>query len=79
MTNAPQGVANTWYSTPSGLDQFEADYFIPGTEFLSPVLAERWPSCPSQVYDPKTTSWSMLMVNGVPCSIGTSQRRRPFA
>ena len=79
MTNALQGVANTWYSTPSGLDQFEADYFLPGTEFLSPVLAEPWPTCPSQVYDPKTTSWSMLMVNGVPCSIGTSQRRRPFA
>jgi len=79
MANALQGVANSWYATPSGLDQFDANYFLPGTEFLSPVLAEPWPSCPSQVYDPKTTSWSMLMVNGVPCSIGTSPRRRPFA
>jgi membrane peptidoglycan carboxypeptidase len=79
MTSALQGVANSWYPTPSGLDQFGADAFLPGTEFLSPVLAEPWPSCPSQTYDPKTTSWSMLMVNGVPCSISPVSRRRPFA
>src|SRR2546423_11373778 len=63
----------TLFRSPSGLDQFDANYFLPGTEFLSPVLAEPWPSCPSHVYDPKTTSWSMLMVNGVPCSIGPSR------
>jgi membrane peptidoglycan carboxypeptidase len=79
MTDALSGVPNDWYATPAGLEQFGADVFLPGTEFLAPILAEDWPSCPSQSYDPKTTSWPQLMVDGVPCAIVTGSRRGPFA
>jgi membrane peptidoglycan carboxypeptidase len=79
MTQALQAVPNTWYGPPDGLDQFGGDYYLPGTEFLSPVLADPWPACPAQSYDPKTTSWSQLLVNGVPCAIVTGERIRPFA
>ena len=79
MTDALRGVPNDWYPTPTGLEQFGADVFLPGTEFLTPVLAEDWPSCPSERYDPKTTSWSQLMIDGVPCAIVTGSSRGPFA
>jgi len=71
MTEALQGVPDSWLSVPSGLDQAGNDDFLPGTEFVAPVLAQAWPACPNQNYDPKTTSWSSITMDGVPCAIVT--------
>jgi membrane peptidoglycan carboxypeptidase len=71
MKTALQGVPNEWYPMPSGLDQIGNNYFLPGTENLRSALAAPWPVCPFQSYDPTTLTWNDILVNGVPCTLGT--------
>jgi membrane peptidoglycan carboxypeptidase len=73
MKTALQAVPNEWYPMPSGLDQIGNNYFLPGTENLRAALAAPWPVCPFQSYDPTTLSWSDILVNGVPCTLGSLQ------
>jgi membrane peptidoglycan carboxypeptidase len=69
MQSALEGTPNEWYAVPSGLDQVDSDYYLPGTEDISTRLDQPWPACPQSSYDPKTTTWSDIQVNGVPCVI----------
>ena len=71
MKTALQAVPNEWYPMPSGLDQIGNNYFLPGTESLRAALAAPWPVCPFQRYDPTTLTWNDILVNGVPCTLGT--------
>jgi membrane peptidoglycan carboxypeptidase len=67
MQQALRGVPNMWYAKPSGLDQIGNNYFLPGTEYLPPTLAARWPACRFSSYDPYTLTYQEMLVNGLPC------------
>jgi membrane peptidoglycan carboxypeptidase len=69
MEAALQGSPDEWYAMPSGLDQVGSDYYLPGTEDVSTGLDQPWPACPQSSYDLKTTTWSDIQVDGVPCVI----------
>ena len=59
-----------WYPMPSGVDEVGGNYYLPGTESLSPALAQAWPTCRFRAFNPYTITDAQLIVNGVPCVLG---------
>ncbi|MDQ6711303.1 MAG: transglycosylase domain-containing protein [Candidatus Dormibacteraeota bacterium] len=76
MVQALAQKPDEWYATPAGLDQVGGDYFLPGTESLTPTLAQPWPTCRFGSFDPYTITDAQLLVNGVPCVLGGGALRR---
>ena len=67
MTEALKNTPDEWYERPAGVRQIGDNYYLPGTEYVRPVLAGKWPTCPFAKFDPYRLSWAQLLVDGVPC------------
>jgi membrane peptidoglycan carboxypeptidase len=67
MKQALAGTPDQWYPVPPGLDQVGANFFLPGTERLQPVLAQPWPTCHFGSFNPYNLTYAQTIVDGVPC------------
>ncbi|HYM48938.1 MAG TPA: transglycosylase domain-containing protein [Candidatus Limnocylindrales bacterium] len=68
-----QALANTpdeWYPVPNGVDARGGNYFLPGTEYLPPTLAQSWPTCRFRSYTPYSLTDAQQTVGGLPCVLG---------
>jgi membrane peptidoglycan carboxypeptidase len=60
---------DSWYQPPTDVVQIDNDYFLPGTQVLSPILAQPWPICRFGSYNPYALTYAALLVDGVPCTL----------
>jgi hypothetical protein len=67
MVEALANKPDEWYEKPAGVRQIGENYYLPGTEYLRPVLAGKWPTCPFTSYNPYNLTYAQLLVDGVPC------------
>jgi membrane peptidoglycan carboxypeptidase len=67
MMVALAGTPDAWYAMPPGIHQVGSNYFLPGTEYVRPILAQPWPGCRFGRYNPYDLSYAQLLVDGVPC------------
>jgi membrane peptidoglycan carboxypeptidase len=70
MAGSLANVPDEWYQAPGDLQRVGADYFLPGTQVLPPMLAAPWPVCRFGSYNPYNLRYSDLLVDGVPCTLG---------
>jgi len=67
MVEALVNKPDEWYEKPAGVRQIGENYYLPGTEYLRPILAAKWPTCPFTSYNPYNLTYAQLLVDGVPC------------